>query len=232
MQTSDHIRHAAGRVVLKCDLESKNFHTFSHGLTIRRERNYDNFNLREVNPVNATVISSEEMPAGAEVLIHHNSLHETYLLRNFQSLSGEETASTVKYYGIPAEECFLWRTDDADEWTPCKGFTTGLRVYEPYRGLLEGIAHKKLKDTLYITHGDLKGKVVRTLHACDYEIIYQGRSGREERIIRLRHFEGEENPREEIICVLDELTEKVNRGELYVGLSASDCAPLNNQTHA
>jgi hypothetical protein len=117
------------------------------------------------------------------------------------------------------------------EWQPCKNYATALRVFEPYRGLLEGIQHTKLKNTLYITSGELKGHVAKVAHASDYEIIYQGREGREERIIRIRHFEDECNIREEVICLLNELTEKVTTGELYVGLSASDCAPLNNPSH-
>jgi hypothetical protein len=220
--------HAKGRVVVSVDLEYKNHHTFSDGTTIRLERQYENFNRRITEPVNAIVVSAEGIPAGAEILMHHNAVHATYEILNARTLSGADTGTTVKYYAIPEEECYLWRADGTLEWTPCKGFTTALRVFEPYRGLLEGIEPTKLKNTLYITHGDLKGEVVRCLHACDYEIVYRDRNGRENRIIRLRHFEGEENPREEIICILNELTEKVNTGDLFVGLSASDCAPLNN----
>jgi hypothetical protein len=221
-----------GRVIIRIDHEGKNSWTFRDGTKIRLERQFDNFNRRETEPVNAEVVDAENIPSGAEILIHHNAVHPTYAINNLGTLSGEVTGTTVKHYAIPEEECFLWRTPEMTEWKPCRNYATALRVFEPYRGVLEGIAHTKLKNTLYITSGELKGHVAKCAHASDYEIIYQGREGREERIIRIRHFENEDNIREEVICLLNELTEKVNRGELYVGLSAADCAPLNNPTHA
>jgi hypothetical protein len=61
--------------------------------------------------------------------------------------------------------------------------------------------------------------VVHTLKACDYEIIFQGKDGREERLIRFRHFPGEDNDREEVIAVSEYLTDQVNCGKLLIGLS-------------
>jgi hypothetical protein len=38
-------------------------------------------------------------------------------------------------------------------------------------------------------------------------------------LIRFRHFPDEENEREEVIAIDDYLTDKLNRGELLVGLT-------------
>jgi hypothetical protein len=69
-----------GRVIIKINLESKNTHTFADGTKIRLERQYDNFNMRYVKPVNAEVVSSKYIPEGSEILIHHNATHDTYRL--------------------------------------------------------------------------------------------------------------------------------------------------------
>jgi hypothetical protein len=79
---------------------------------------------------------------------------------------------------------------------------------------------------LYITSGNLTGKVVHTLKACDYEIIYMGTKGFEERIIRCRHFEDEINEREEIIAIDRELTKRVSRGDLLIGISSFDAKSI------
>jgi hypothetical protein len=109
---------------------------------------------------------------------------------------------------------------------PLKGFATGLRVFIPYKGVIEGIPNEQIKNVLYITSGEFKGKVVHTLKACDYEIIFIGTKGVEERIIRCRHFEDECNEREEIVCVDQYLTDKVNKAELLIGISENKSQTL------
>ncbi len=42
------IKHVQGRIVVKVDLDGKNWHTFSNGTKIRLERNTDNFDLKYV----------------------------------------------------------------------------------------------------------------------------------------------------------------------------------------
>jgi negative regulator of sigma E activity len=91
--------------------------------------------------------------------------------------------------------------------------------------MLEGIEPKLVPDVLYVTTGSMKGNVVRTLKACDYEIVFQGLQGREERLIRFRHFPDEDNEREEVIAIDGYLTDLVNEGKLLVGLT-----PLNAKT--
>jgi len=95
-------------------------------------------------------------------------------------------------------------------------------VFEPYKGPIVGIEPKQIKNVLYITSGELKGKVVHTLKACDYEVIFMGNNGYEERIIRCRHFENEINEREEIIAIDPILTKKTLKSELLVGISPKD----------
>lgn len=226
------LKAVSGRVVCSINLEGKNQHTFSNGVTIRLERQYDNFNSRETQPVNGIVIDAEHIPQGAEVLIGHNSAHDVNRIFDYTNLSGEEVASDVKYYSIPESECFLWRMGTG-EWQPTNSFATALRVFRPYEGSLEGIGHQQLKDILYCTSGELKGKVVSTLKACDYEIIFQNEKGQEERKIRFRPLGDDETKREpEAIAILLHETKQVEYGVLLVGISPSDAKPLKQLTHA
>jgi len=206
-----------GKVIISVDLESKNSHTFSDGTKIRLERQYNNLNRRETHPVNATVISGEGMKSGSQILIHPNMTHETYRIYDYAPLSGIIEGSDIKYYSIPEEQCYAWL--DGDTWKPLKNFDFALRVYIPYAGLVDGIEPTLVKDVLYVTTGEFKGKVVHTLKSCDYEIIFQGPNGQEDRLIRFRHFPGQEHEREEVIAVDEYLTEKVNNKKLIIGLS-------------
>lgn len=224
------LKHVDKRIVIKVDLEAKNWHTFEDGTKIRRERDYEELNKRITQPVNATVISSEIIPIGCEVLIHHNCCHDVNKIFDYENLSGEAEASSVKYFSIPESDCYAWRDEDG-ELKPMKDFEFALRVFEPYKGVLEGIEPTLLKNVLYITTGNLKGFVVGVLKASDYEIVFQGLNGREERVIRIRHSEDEDFEREEIIYVNHHLTEKVNNGELLVGLSATSCQPIKTTTN-
>lgn len=212
-----------GKVIISVDLESKNSHTFEDGTKIRLERQYNNLNKRETHPVNAIVVDGENMKSGSQILIHPNCTHDTNKIFNHSALSGVIEGSDVKYFSVDSDKCYAWL--DGNEWKPLKGFDFALRVYVPYKGFLDGIEHTLIKDVLYITTGELKNKVVHTLKACDYEIIFQGVSGREERLIRFRHFPNQDHEREEVIAVDLYLTEKVKNKELLIGLS-----PLNAKT--
>lgn len=212
------------RVVVLVDMEQKNYHTFANGTIIRHERNWDNFDQKFTQQVLGNVVSADNIPEGALVLFHHNGTHDVNKIFDAGKLSGESEASHTKMFSIPESECFLWKKDG--EWMPTKGFVIAERVFEPYTGIIEGIAPKKLKDTLYIKTGEYKGLVVRTLKSCDYEIIFRGETGREERIIRCRHFEGEDNEREEIVAIDEGATMRLLNGELIIGITASDAKPL------
>jgi hypothetical protein len=208
--------HVKGKVIISINLEEKNSHTFESGQKIYIGRQFNNLNRRETEPVNAFVVDAEYIPRGVEILIHPNAINDTNKIFGF----GEDM-TTVRYYSIPEEQCYLWK-DNESQWQPLKGYATGLRVFKEYQGPIVGIEPEKIKDVLYITSGELKGKVVKTLKACDYEIIYMGKDGKEERIIRCRHFENEINEREEVIAIDKQLTKEVENKNLMVGVSKSD----------
>lgn len=219
------LKAPANRVIIKVDLESKNSHTFKDGTKIKLERQYDNFNMRYVKPVNAEVVNAKDIPEGAEILIHHNSTHDTYKIFNYQKPTAE-ASSDVQYFSIPIEECFMWRSEKCSTWNPLNNFITGLRVFKPYTGFLQGIDPSLVKNKIYVTSGDLAGNVVGTVISSDYEIIYQNDDGTEGKIIRLRYYP-DGNDRNEVISVEHELTEKVKNGDLLVGYSISDAKKLN-----
>lgn len=221
-----------GKVIIEIDLQAKNSHTFSDGTKIRLERQYENFNRRETEPVNAVVVSAENIPTGSQILIHPNSIHDTNKIFNHEQLSGTYEGSDIKYYSIPEDQCFLW-LDGNNVWQPIFPFETALRVYEPYCGPLVGIEPKLIKNTLFVTSGLLKGEIVRTIVAVDYEVIFQGTNGQEQRIIRFRPFGDEKAKREEEAIAIDNhLTKKYYTGELLVGLSPSESKPIKGVAYA
>lgn len=214
------------RIFIKCDREYKNSHTFENGNTISLQRKFNNFNRRHTQPINATVIHSEIIPEGAEILCHHNATHSTYEIFDYKGLDGEHLSGDERYYSIPETECYAWRMGN-EEWNPAPGFEFGLRIFKLYEGSIDGILPKQIKNKLLITSGKLCGKVVITKGSCDYEIVYQDLNGREGRLIRLRHFSEPENIREEIIGIDYASTEKVEEGIYLVGLSPIDCKQIN-----
>jgi hypothetical protein len=218
------LKAPSNRVIIKVDLESKNSHTFKDGTKIKLERVYDNFNMRYVKPVNAEVVDAAEIPAGAEILIHHNATHDTYKIFNYQRPTAE-ASSDMQYFSIPIEECFMWRSEKGSTWNPLNNFITGLRLFEPYTGFLQGVEPTIVKNKIYVTSGDLAGNVVGTVVSSDYEIIYQNDDGTEGKIIRLRYYP-EGNERNEVISIEHELTEKVVKGDLMVGYNISDASKL------
>lgn len=219
------LKAPTNRVIIKVDLESKNSHTFKDGTKIKLERVYDNFNMRYVKPVNAEVVDAKNIPTGAEILIHHNATHDTYKIFNYQKPT-TEASSDIQYFSIPIEECFMWRTEKSSTWNALNNFVTALRIFKPYKGMLDGIQPELLNNKLYITSGDLKGKVVNTVISSDYEIIYQKEDGTEGRIIRLRYFP-DGSDRNEIIAINDYMTEMVENGDLLIGYNKSDAKKLN-----
>ena len=218
------LKAPSNRVIIKVDLESKNSHTFKDGTKIKLERVYDNFNMRYVKPVNAEVVDAKDIPAGAEILIHHNATHDTYKIFNYQRPT-TEASSDIQYFSIPIEECFMWREGKGSIWNALNNFVTALRIFKPYKGMLQGIEPEVMNNKLYITSGELKGRAVNTVISSDYEIIYQNDDGTEGRIIRLRYFP-DGNDRNEIIAINDNMTELVESGALLVGYNKSDAKQL------
>lgn len=225
------IKNAPNHVIVSVDMEKKNHHTFADGTVIRLERQWNNLNRRETEPVNATVIAADGIPEGAEIIIHHNATHPTYELHNFKGLNGEAIAEGVRYFSIREDDCFIYREQGAEEWKPCKNFLLALRVFKPYEGPIVGIEPTLIKNRLYITHGQYAGNVVSVLTASDYEMIFQGTDGREQRIIRCRHFGDNadlDKVRQEVTGIDKSSTKLLNLGKLLVGLSPTDAKTLPN----
>lgn len=219
------LKYTENRIVIKIDLDFKNSHTFENGQKIYIGRQFNNLNRRETEPVNAIVISAEDIPKNAEILIHPNSISDTNLIHDYESIS-EEQGNSVRYYSIETISAFLWRMG-AEDWEPLKGFATAYRVFKPYEGIIQGILPTQIENVLYIRSGEYEGMVCHTLKAADYEIIFMNEKGVEQKIIRCRHYENEYHDREELIAVDHELTNKVKNGKLLIGLSPNDCNKLN-----
>mgnify|MGYP002813323528 FL=1 len=225
------LKHTEGRVVARVNREKKNYYTFADGTKIRVERQFDNFNRRETQPTNAIVVSAKGIPEGAEILVHPNAPEENNRIYDYTPLSGEEVASHVKYYSIPEDQCFAWRNEN--QWKPIPPFETALRVFKPYKGLLTGVEPTQLKDVLFVTSGELKGKVVKTIKSSDYCIVFQDTNGKEGNLIRFRPFGCQKTKREEeAVAILWDETKLVNRGDLLVGLSKSDAKQLKETSDA
>jgi hypothetical protein len=225
------LKHTPDRVIVACDLENKNSYRFKDGTIIRLERQYNNLNRRETEPVNCLVVSAEDIPEGAEMLVSHNAFHPTNQIFNYKPLSGKDIASDIKFFSLSIGSCYAWR--NGDKWQPLINFDFALRIFKPYSGVLQGIEPTILKDSLYVTTGELKGKAVKTVKASDYCIIFQDVDGRENQLIRFRPFGNEKEQREpEAIAVLNAVTEQIEKGELLVGISVSDAKTLKEMQHA
>lgn len=216
---ADTLKHIEGRVIVKIDIHSKDSHTFDNGQKIEVRRRFNNFNVRETHPVNAIVISGKGIKYGSEILVHPNSIHDSGRVFDYKESSGN-----IQYYSIPHNMCFAYFDES---WKPMPGFDFALRVFRPYEGVITGIEPKIIKDVLYVTTGELHGNVVKTLTACDYEIIYMDKTGRTGSLIRFRPFGCQKEKREEeAVAILNDLTEQVQNKKLLVGINTSDAKTI------
>lgn len=228
LREEDYLVHVEGRIVCKVDMENKNSHRFESGLTIRRERKFNEFNRRITEPVNVIVISGEGIPKGAEMLVDHNALHETNRINDYKNSFEIHGSDRIRYFSIETYECYAWRIGGG-KWQPIPPFEFAFRIIKPYKGIFHGIEDEVLKDILFVTSGELKGSVVKTISASDYEIIYQEMNGREGHLICFRPFGNpKKNMEEEAIAILHDLTEQVNNGELLIGYEIKDAKKLND----
>lgn len=122
-------------------------------------------------------------------------------------------------------DCFFWKMPDEQEWHPTKEYATALRIFKPYTGMLIGVEPTLIKDTLFVTSGNYKGQVVKTIEASDYCITFRDpTTGKDKSIIRFRPDGILSEQREcEAIAIMNELTDGVNDGSILVGLTVSDC---------
>lgn len=220
LQEECNLKHTFGRIIVRVNIEEKNYHTFSDGTKIRRERQFNDFNRRVTQPVQGIVISGENIPTGSEILVFHNSFHDTNKIFSYKSQSPD-----IQYFSIPEYDCYAWRNEQGG-MQPMTNFEFGLRIFKPYEGMIIGQPPTQIKDVLYITTGELKGQVVHTLIASDYEIIYQNTDGKEGQIIRIRHSEDHNFDREEVTAFSHTLTEEVSHGTLRLGITPKDCKTL------
>lgn len=222
------LTHVENRLILKVDLNYKNNHTFANGVTISLQRRFENFDRKYTEPVSGEVISGNGIPKGALILFHHNGCREENEILNHGQLSGKEIASDIKFFSVPEEDCFAWKMADG-EWQPTNTFDFALRCFVPYNGVIQGIEPTLIKDCLYMRTGEYAGQVVRTLKACDYEVVFREPStGQESRLIRCRPNGDERTNREAEVIALDHgLTKKLNAGQILVGLTKSNAKPLN-----
>lgn len=227
------LTHVDGKIVVCIDMNYKNSHTFSDGTKIILERKYENFDQKYTQPVNAIVVSASDIPEGAEVIVHHNCVHETNRIFNYQQLSGKVEASDVRYFAIKQDEVFAWYDENGKKWEPLKGFDFALHIFKPYKGIIEGIEPTPIRNCLWVTTGEYAGNACMTLQASNYRMIFQDRSGREKNIIRFRSEEDLKTKREsEIVCLHHIYTKQILSGELHVGLTISDAKPLKEYIHA
>lgn len=222
LKEEDFLVHTEGRVVVKVDIESKNYHTFEDGTRIRRERLFNQFDRRIAQPVNCIVISGAGIPKGAELLVEHNAFHETNRINDYKNSFENEASDRVRYFSLERYECYCWRIGNG-EWHPIYPYEFALRVFKPYKGKLEGIEPELLKDTLFVTSGNLRGKVVKTLKASDYCLVFQNEKGTESQLIAFRpNGDDKRKLEEEAIAILWDETKKVLNAELLTGYSLSD----------
>lgn len=221
------LKAAQGKVIVRVKMGEKDSYTFKSGLKIAIQRNTENFDRKYTAISQGEVIDAEDIPEGAMVYFHHNGTHANNEIYNYKPLNAEDIANEIKYFSIPEGECFLWRDVDG-ELKPLKGFATALRVFKPYKGILQGIEPSLLKNVLYLTSGNLEGKVCHTLKACDYQLTVLV-DGRDRNIIRVRDTGYHEYDREELVAVNEDYTKQVKNGILYVGLTTTDCKPLNEK---
>lgn len=220
LKQDDNLKRIDGRVVIKINTESKNYHTFENGEKIRIERRFNNLNRRQTESCNAYVIDADNIPKGTEVLVYYNSIHDSNKIFNYK-----DESPYIGYYSIKEEDCYLYR--DGNEWKPFAPYATALRVFEPYTGTIENVKPKPFKDMLYVTSGELKGQVVKTLKGCDLQVVFQDIDGKEGNIIVFRPFGYERlNLEEEAIAVLNSYTDEVNGGKLLIGLTPGDAKTL------
>lgn len=220
MGETDTIKHVDGRVIVKIDMEGKNYHRFDSGLTIRRERAFNNFNFRETSPVNGIVISSEHIPKGVDVIVDYHSVHDSNRIFNYKNKS-----TNIRYYSIKTEDCYLWY--DKNGWNPLPPYELGLRLFKKYDSVISWMKPEKMDNFLYITTGKLKGKVVMTLIGCDYECVFQDTNGKEGNRVRFLPFGNEKlNKEPEAVAIREDILAEIKKEKILLGYSLSDCKTL------
>ena len=124
----------------------------------------------------AIIIDGENLPAGEEILVHHNASEASYKIDNEEFLTPEEKKEGYKVLSIPQDMCFCYKKEG--EWFPCDEFIITLRIFKPYTGRLVGLPHEVVKNRMYCVKGEWEGKILVTLPNCDYQIVYHDRNNK------------------------------------------------------
>lgn len=221
------LTHVDGMIIVSINMNYKNSWTFEDGTKIALERRFDNFDEKYTRPVNAIVVSANNIPEKSEIIIHHTCTHDTNRIFNYEPLSGDVESSDIRYFSIREDQAFAWYDEDNKKWMPLKGFDFALHVFKPYKGIIEGIEPTPIKNCLWVTTGEYANNACMTLQASNYRMIFQDRTGREKNIIRFRSEEDLKTQREaEVVCLHHNYTQQILNGDLLVGLTISDAKPL------
>lgn len=221
LHEEDTIKHTDGRVVVKINIQGKNYHRFESGMEIRRERQFNNLNFRETTPVNCIVISAEDIPTKVEILVDYHAIHDSNKIFDYKDKS-----PYIKYYSIKKDDCFLW-LDENKQWQPLPPYQLALRVFKKYDGVISWMKPELLDKILYVTTGELKGKIVSTLLGCDYECVFQDINGREGNRIRfLPDGNPSVNKEPEAVAIRGDLMEELQKETLILGYNIKDAKTL------
>ncbi len=227
LHEEDTLIHTEGRVIVKINIQGKNYHRFDNGMQIRRERQFNNLNFRETSPVNCIVISGNGLPKDAEILVDYHSIHDSYRIFDYKNKS-----PYIRYYSIKQEDCYLW-LDENKIWQPLNPYELALRVFKKYEGVISWMKPEVLDNILYVTTGDLKGKIIHTLLGCDYQCVFQDTNGKEGNRIRFLPFGNPKvNKEEEAILIRHDLMEELEKETLLLGYTLSDCKTLKEYQDA
>jgi hypothetical protein len=187
------LKHADKRIVVKVDTDSKNNYMFDNGIILRLFPKTSQFDGRFFQPTNGIVISADDIPENAEVLLEHNATHETNCI-----VEMKDENPNIKYYSVPEMQCYVWRKMEYIDyvrhgykcgggmmgaWQPTRYYEIGERVYKPYKGVMQNVKPELIKNTLLIKTGKYKNKIVHTLKDSGYIIIYQDTNGKPNQIL-------------------------------------------------
>jgi len=130
-----------------------------------------------------------------------------------------------KTFSVPVDMVFCYSMD-MDNWIPCENFLITYRIFKPYKGALYGVTSSVIPHRLYVVKGntedgeDMSGKVCVVTKNSDYQIIYQGRNGREAYVLRTRS--------REILGIDSKVLSLVQEGEYLLGYSYKDADTIHN----
>ena len=221
------MKHLKDKVIVKIGTKQKETLDWVGGTTLKIEKGHD-FNLRQDLASMGFMISSDYIPQGSRVLLHHLSSQISYEVADEDILTDEERKEGYKIFSIPEDNVFCFRLEGETEWQPAKNYLITLRMYQPYLGALVGIDPIRINGRLWVLKGgdlfeeeftDLSGTCCIVTDHSDYEIIFHDTDNKEYRILRTRN--------REISAIDHYLTEKVNKGEILLGLNENDCVTLN-----